>query len=208
MSFPGSPRILKGAVVGIVPPDPLPRVVIFQYNPGSIARHLRPSRGPAGGRFDPQRLTGAPREELNVEIRIDATDQLARGKQEALEFGIYPQLSALEIFAYPPSAEVIADALLMGAGFIEIAPPAAPLVLFIWGEKRILPVLIQGYEIREELYDTRLNPLQATVNMKMQVLSYSDLRASNPGYHLYLSNQIMKETMADLVTVNSLRKVI
>jgi hypothetical protein len=31
--FPGSPRLSKGAIVGIDPFDPLARVVEFQYNP-------------------------------------------------------------------------------------------------------------------------------------------------------------------------------
>jgi hypothetical protein len=32
-SFPGSPRLVKGAIVGVDPFNPLASVVVFQYNP-------------------------------------------------------------------------------------------------------------------------------------------------------------------------------
>jgi hypothetical protein len=35
-----SPRLLKGALVSLNPPDPTPRVVIFQYNPATLTRSL------------------------------------------------------------------------------------------------------------------------------------------------------------------------
>lgn len=32
-TFPGSPRLIKGALIGIDPFNPLASVVVFQYNP-------------------------------------------------------------------------------------------------------------------------------------------------------------------------------
>ena len=72
--------------------------------------------------------------------------------------GIYPQLSALEMLVYPKSALVIANTALLAAGTIEIVPPTAPLTLFIWGVKRILPVRITEFSITEEAYDTGAEP--------------------------------------------------
>ncbi len=202
MSFPGSPKVIKGALVGIAPPGPMPTVVLFQYNPETLTREVTPSRS-ASGHFDPQRISGAPRENITVDVRIDATDQLADADRTTELFGIYPQLSALEIFVYPPSAKVILDTSLMATGTIEISPPVAPLVLFIWGPKRALPVLIESYNIREEAYDTKLNPIRATVGLNLRVLSYNDLTLWNPGYYIYLANQVVKEGLADLATVNN-----
>ena len=34
-TFPGSPRVLKGALVSVDPLVPIPNVIIFQYNPDS-----------------------------------------------------------------------------------------------------------------------------------------------------------------------------
>jgi hypothetical protein len=38
-SFPGSPRLIKGAIVGIDPFNPLASVVVFQYNPDAEVAH-------------------------------------------------------------------------------------------------------------------------------------------------------------------------
>jgi len=35
-TFPGSPRLLKGAIVGLDPLNPLASVVVFQYNPYTL----------------------------------------------------------------------------------------------------------------------------------------------------------------------------
>ena len=37
-TFPGSPRLLKGALVGLDPLNPLASVVVFQYNPDMVPR--------------------------------------------------------------------------------------------------------------------------------------------------------------------------
>ncbi len=47
-SFPGSPKVLKGAIIGIDIFNPLASVVVFQYNPGQISRSLDPQYSEAG----------------------------------------------------------------------------------------------------------------------------------------------------------------
>ena len=37
-AFPGSPRLLKGAILGTDPLKPLASVVVFQYNPDAVTR--------------------------------------------------------------------------------------------------------------------------------------------------------------------------
>ena len=41
---------------------------------------------------------------------------------------------------YPKAALVIANEVLAALGVIEVIPPEAPLTLFVWGPKRVLPV--------------------------------------------------------------------
>ena len=53
--------------------------------------------------------------------------------------------------------------------------PAAPLVLFVWGVKRVLPVQISSMSIAEDFFDGALNPLRAKVHLEMRVLNYYDL---------------------------------
>jgi hypothetical protein len=80
---------------------------------------------------------------------------------------------------------VIAQTVLSALGTLEIAAPQAPLTLFVWGVKRVLPVQLSGFTIEEEAYDVNLNPIRASATLSLRVLSYSDLRMTNPAYYLF-----------------------
>lgn len=207
-NFPGSPRVLKGALIGLDPVNPRASIVIFQYNPDTLTRRIdaRSTGGMDGGeRSEAFRLTGPPKETITVNVEIDAADQLEQANPLAVTMGIYPTLSALEMLLYPKSAKVIADAILARLGIIEIAPPEAPLTLFVWGPQRVLPVRLTGFSITEEAYDTALNPIRAKVDLSLYVLSYADLKIDNPGYTLFLAHQIAKEAMATANAPNSIQ---
>lgn len=205
-TFPGSPKLLKGAVVSIDPLNPLASVVVFQYNPATLSRTLEAqTAGGEGG--EPLRFKGAPTETIKIEVEIDAADQLEKAEGTATEMGIFPQLSALEMLVYPKSALVIANTALLMAGTIEIIPPSAPLTLFIWGPRRVLPVRVTEFGITEDTHDPALNPLRAKVSLGLRVLSYSDLSVGNPARGLFLAHQIVKETMAVIGSVGNLDAV-
>ncbi|VVB52074.1 Uncharacterised protein [uncultured archaeon] len=207
-AFPGSPRLIKGAIVGIDIFNPLASVIVFQYNPDKLTRTLQAQASGAGGdRSEALRLKGAPMETIKLDVEIDATDQLETANSLATSMGIYPQLSALEMLIYPKSALVIANTALLAAGTIEIIPPVAPFTLFIWGPKRVLPVRLTDFSITEEAYDVNLNPIQAKVSLGLQVLSYNDLPLTHPGYYLFLAHQVIKETMATIGSVSNLAGV-
>lgn len=207
-TFPRSPRTIRGAIVGFDIFNPIASVIIFQYNPTTVTRSLQAQA--AGDNSSPAealRLHGAPVETIRMDVEIDATDQLEVSNNQALDMGIYPQLSALEMLVYPKSAVVIANTALTLAGVIEIIPTTAPFTLLIWGIKRILPVRVNDFSITEEAHDTNLNPIRAKVTLGMRVLSYSDLPVTHPGHHLFLAHQIVKETMATLGSVNDISAV-
>jgi hypothetical protein len=208
-AFPGSPRLLKGAIIGMDPVNPLASVIVFQYNPDTMTRRLdaRSMGGEGGDRSEAFRLTGPPRENITLNIELDATDQLEEGHPLARASGVSPALSALEMMIYPKSETVIANAALAQFGNIEIIPPEAPLALFIWGPTRVLPVRVTGFSITEEAYDTLLNPIRAKVDLSLYVLSYADLKLTHPGYNLFLVHQITKEVMATTNVFNSIQNI-
>lgn len=207
-NFPNSPRLLKGALVGIDLFNPVPSVIAFQYNPETLTRSLKArAMGGEGAKAETLRLTGAPEEDIKLEVEIDATDQLEKGEKNAVSMGIYPQLSALEMLIYPKSALVIANTALLAAGTIEVVPPVGPFTLFIWGAKRILPVRITEFSITEEAHDVNLNPIRARISLGLRVLSYNDVSLTNPGYHMFLAHQVIKETMSIIGSVNDLSNV-
>lgn len=209
-TFPGSPPVLSGAIVGVDIFNPLASVIVFQYNPEKMTRNLtaQTSGGEGGAKKEALRLTGAPVEEITIAIEIDATDQLEKEDDDAVNMGIYPQLSALEMLIYPKSALVIANTILLATGTIEIQPPVAPLTLFIWGPKRVLPVRLTSFSIEEQAYDVNLNPIRASVSLGLRVLSYNDLSLTHPGYALFLGHQVIKEVMATIGSVGNLSAIV
>jgi hypothetical protein len=200
-TFPGSPRLQKGAIVGIDPAIRLPTIVIFQYNPDTLTRTLQVNAaGNDADRGEALRIKGPPQETIRVEIEIDAIDQLEKAEFPAVGMGIYPVLSGLETLLYPKSFDVIANEVLLNAGMIEIVPPEAPMTLFAWGFKRVLPVRITELGITEEAFDPSLNPIRARITLGLRVLNYNDLGLTHPGGVMFMAHQIMKETMSNIGT--------
>ncbi|RMH81593.1 MAG: hypothetical protein D6681_17960 [Calditrichaeota bacterium] len=208
-TFPRSPRLLKGALVGIDPFNPIASVIVFQYNPATVTRNLEAQMVQEGGdRTEVLRLKGAPRETISLEVEIDATDQLEKGESKAVDMGIYPQLSALEMLIYPKSLLVGINTALLATGTMEVISPEAPFTLFIWGAKRVLPVQLNSFSITEEAHDVNLNPIRAKVSLQLRVLTYDDFPVTHPGYATFLAHQVVKETMAAIGSVNNLSAVV
>jgi Contractile injection system tube protein len=196
-SFPGSPKLLKGAIVGVSVVDPLSSVVIFQYNPDTLTRTIRVSAAShEGNKSEALRLKGPPDETVRLDVEIDAIDQLEQGDEAAEQLGVYPALSRLELLLYPSSTTVIANEILAAAGVIEVVAPEAPLTLLVWGPKRVLPVRMNGFTITEEAFDPNLNPIRAKVSLDLLVLNYHDLGLVSVGGALFMAHQIVKEAMA------------
>jgi len=199
-TFPNSPRLVKGGIV-LIDPDTsaVIRTITLQYNPDTLTRSLQIKALAEGGdRSEVMRLTGPPVETIKLEIEIDATDQLEFPDQNrnTTEFGIQPQLAALEIIVYPSSAQIQSNNSLASAGTLEIIPMETPLTLFIWSKNRVLPVRLTDFSITEEAFDPSLNPIRAKVSLGMRVLSVTDLPFTHKGSSLYLAYQQQKENLA------------
>jgi len=195
MTYPRGPRLLKGAIIAVGAVGARASAIIFQYNPESLRRSLQPQMlgGQGGGRVLTMRFTGAPIETIDVEVTINAIDQLEHGEVAS---GIHPQLLALEMLLYPASQQVVQNTQLLDQGTIEIGPYNAPLTLFIWGPNRVLPVTLLNCSITEEAFDVHLNPIQATISLNMRAISYSDIDSQNQAYNLFLAYQKHKESLA------------
>ena len=207
-SFPGSPRVMKGALIGIDIFNPLASVIVFQYNPDTLTRTLQAqTAGEGAAHSEITRLKGAPIETIKLDVEIDATDQLEHADSVATTLGIYPQLSALEMLIYPKSAVVIANTALLALGTLEIIPPMGPVTFLVWGLKRVLPVRLTDFSITEEAHDVGLNPIRARVSLGLRVLSYNDMSITNPAYYVFLTHQIVKEAMAVIGSVGNISAV-
>jgi hypothetical protein len=196
--FPGSPKILKGALIGMDMFNPLASVITFQYNPEKVTRSLQTQPAGKGAVAEVLEMAGPPRETITMKIEIEAADQLERGQGPAIQFGVYPQLSALEMLVYPKLAAVLKNDLFIDAGSIEIEGYEVPLTLLVWGPKRVVPVRLTSFQIEEQAFDTNLNPINATVDLSMEVLTYLDFPRNMAGRALFLAHQAVKESMAVL----------
>lgn len=200
-TFPGSPRLLKGGLILVDPDNGQPQQIInFQINPETLSRSLQVQRVEPGGgdRTEAMRLKGPAVETINLEVQIDATDQLEFPDQNpnAVQLGIYPQLAVLEMIVYPSSGRLQTNENLAQVGTLEIIPLIAPLTLFVWGERRILPVNLTEISITEEAYDPFLNPIRAKVSLGMQVLSIDDIPFNSYGGGLFMTYLGQKEQLA------------
>lgn len=204
-TFPGAPKVLKGAIIGVDLFNPLASVAIFQYNPEQISRSIAPSYSEAGGgRAEPLRLSGPPKETISANLSIDLIDQMEQGDNGPLGGGIAGYLAAIEMLVYPKSILVAANQILLTTGTMEVIPPVAPLTLFVYGWKRVVPVKMESISITETAHDPSLNPIRADVALSMKVLTYNDLSMTHPGYWAFMAHQVIKEVFATAASVDNI----
>ncbi len=213
--FSNKPKILRGAFVeyGLTIP---PLFVVFQFNPLQLQRNRSLTVSIPGETSETTRRESlyntesdllkiqkrqrvvVQRETINFEIRLDASDKLNDGDVITEQFGIEPQLSTLELMLHPKEESQLGAALgsLLGlsSGFSFTQKPNPPLVLFVWGRKRVLPVNFTSMNITETLYSADLNPLRATIQVGLTVIE-----GTNPAYKY---SKTMKEVMSALNLAN------
>lgn len=215
--FPGSPKMLKGALVAYASQfvGPLPTVIVFQYNPFQLSRSLQPhmQAGEAGSvgaaREDVQRVQAPPTETIHLSVELDAADQLEFPDRHPhiVALGLQPALAALESLLHPPSDRLLMQRLMAQAGAAQICLPDVPLVLFVWGPARVLPVRITSFSVTEEAFDQLLNPIQAKVELGLQVLTIADYPNETLGFSVYMTSLMQRETLARLNLASSAEQI-
>ena len=223
--FPGKPKILRGAFVEFglsLPPlfvvfqfNPLQlsrnRALTFTLpgtppatpSPAGVAppRTLREFHARRRNLLDVQKEQAVTVQEQTIgfDIRLDATDRLDDGDTITEQFGLAPQLSTLELMTYPKDESLLGTAVgtLLGkpGGFSFTRGQNPPLILFIFGRKRVLPVNINSMNITETEFSTDLNPIRATVAVNLTVIE-----GKSPPY---LYSKAMTEAMSALNLANA-----
>ena len=212
--FRNKPKYLKGALVefGLSLP---PLFVVFQYNPEQLTRNKNlsfsaPSNYENGlVRFhkDTDDLleiqkcqeVNVEEESVSFEIKLDATDDLNDDDAITKEFGIAPQIATLELMVTPKDESLIGAAVsaLLGGNnnaFSFTKGENPPMLLFIFGRKRVLPVNVNSMNITETHFSTVLNPIRATVSLNLTVIEGTNLA--------YGYSKVMKEVMSVLNLAN------
>jgi hypothetical protein len=195
--FGNQPKILRGAFVefGLSLP---PCIVVFQFNPDTITRTRTATvqspptpRTNSGQNMDMvrkiqesslfkdmrsgQTIVVNP-ETFAFDIRLDATDKLNEGDGLTENFGVTPQIATLERMMLPKNQSLLGGAIgaLLGGStqsfsFCDDAKNP-PIILFVWGRKKVMPVNITNMTIHEQEFSADLNVTRATITVALQVI--------------------------------------
>jgi hypothetical protein len=188
---------LKGGLIEFTQsfPSPVPKVIVFQYNPETMTHGWTPATtnpGTPGQSSNPLAITGQPQETFSFTLAMDSNDAIADGNAAsagiAQETGVYTRLAALEMLLFPtvPSTGTLIGSITATLGFIggrsptpkqQVPPALLPMVLFVWGPGRIVPVRVTALSITEKLYDaTLLNPTHVEAQITLRVLTQDELK--------------------------------
>jgi hypothetical protein len=210
------PKLLRGALVeyGLSLP---PLWFAFQFNPETLSRgrtaSYRAADADGGGcRGSSEAMLRScmaqvevSAETIGLTLHLDATDDLNDGDWLSRQFGVGPQLSILELMIYPKTDQLFGLPIgnLLGGKdqFGATQAKTIPILLFVWGRKRVLPVVMTSMQITEQEYFPDLNPKRADVAVQLQVLE-----GFNPPY-LYTHGWRMALGAMNLANIGDLGSV-
>lgn len=177
-----SPKIQKGAFVQLVQDvvGITSNVVGFQYNPATLTHSVEPwnpfsvdqtDRGAQAPTVQPF----TPKETFNLTVELDATDDLEDGDPLAVTNGVAHRLAAFQKLVQAtrgPIGDLAQSARALAGDVADRATrPTVPVVLFVWGPGRVLPVRITKYEVEESQHRPSLHPSRAKVSLSLEVLT-------------------------------------
>jgi hypothetical protein len=171
-------------------------VIVFQYNPESITRTLEVWSPAAGATTAGNDVSGTynasqtaqphdPPETFSLVLELDAADALEKPEQHPVAFisGVADRIAAMELLLYPQEGTLV-DSLLgtaasalstaVGGGVKPAQRGTVPVVLFVWGPGRIVPVRLTSFSVEEQAYSPQLYPIRAKVNLGLRILSPKD----------------------------------
>lgn len=197
MTVPALSRSAKGALVRVTG-SPGMRALCFQYNPETLRRTFEPQMlgGSNEARAQTVRYAAAATQTISVECHF-SVEHPAGMTALAGQVDVTPQLAALELMAYPSLGDVASAQSALDLGAIEVVPPAADPLLFVWGRQTSLPVQLTSVAVLEEVFDAELRPVRATVSLAMRVLTYSDVDPDAFAYGRFTTWQAGMEKLAD-----------
>jgi hypothetical protein len=187
-----SPKLLKGALVELSEPflGPVPNIIVFQYNPETMIREMKPwspgaGSGGAGSGEQGQcseESTAQPNdpcEKFTLTLELDATDALEEPESHpvAVISGVADRIAAIEMLLYPTSNGLVSKLFGSLGGLLDAVPRSeVPIVLFVWGPGRILPVRLTGFRVEEQAYSPTLYPIRASISVGLLVLTADSIR--------------------------------
>jgi hypothetical protein len=230
------PLLLKGALIEFSErfAGPVPNVIVFQYNPETMTRTLEVwTPGGAGATTTGNDAAGShnasqtaqpfdPPETFSVALELDAADALEQPELHPVAFlsGVADRIAAMELLLYPQEGSLIGNLVgsikssITGSGVKPAQRGTVPVVLFVWGPGRIVPVRITSFTVEEQAYSPTLYPIRAKVTLGMKIMTPRDFSSCK----LKLSEELaiaafkytrkQKEVLAASNTANSVESIL
>ncbi|MDT1061996.1 hypothetical protein RM190_09025 [Paracoccus sp. CPCC 101403] len=163
----------------------------FRFNPETLTRQLQleqaqggadkgatpgaqgAGQGGTSGEQGADASSGTLKESFSVLLRFDLAEREETRSSLPIEFGVMPEISALEELLYPVESE--SEAPSDGSEPVR-ARGRRPIVLFVWGERRVVPVKITGMSIAETFFNGKLYPVRAEIEVGLEVLGEAEAR--------------------------------
>jgi hypothetical protein len=201
-----TPPLVKAGIVLLDPASGrVTRIIPLQYNPESLTRSFQvQAPGEGADRSEALRLRGLSVETLKVEAAIDAADLVGTGEENLDELGIHPQLAVLEGLIQPLAEQLQSNNELAKLGTLEIVPMQSPLVLFVFGKNRVVPVQVTELSVTEEAFDPNLNPLRAKVSLGLRVITVDDVGFEHQAGSLFMTYLQQRQSFGALARGASL----
>jgi len=153
-------------------------------------------------------------ERFTVEATFSAADQRNDANPIGLLYGVGPQIAALQAMVYPlkmpgatPAVPVDTVGSLLGS---QGPAPTQPIprqqtarILFVWGNYRIIPVVIESLSITERIYDSNLNPIEVQVSIGLAAITPNACSGDTIGKGALAYTQTVQATLAAANLANS-----
>ncbi len=138
---------------------------------------------------------GDPPETFSLVLELDAADAMEEPDSHpiAVISGVADRIAAMEMLLYPQGDSLlggllgsvsgalsgsigggIGGALGGGGGAQPVPRGTVPVVLFVWGPGRIVPVRLTSFSVEEQAYSPLLYPIRAKVSIGLKILTPKD----------------------------------
>ncbi|TLU50934.1 MAG: hypothetical protein FDX12_08830 [Chlorobium sp.] len=140
-----------------------------------------------------------PPESFSLALELDAADALEKPDSHPVAFlsGVADRIAAMEMLLYPQGDSLLGGLLGSVTGSLSVGAsvggssiggglgsasggvqPASrgtvPVVLFVWGPGRIVPVRLTSFTVEEQAFSPLLYPIRAKVNIGLKILTPKD----------------------------------
>jgi hypothetical protein len=198
--FPGRPKTAKGAIIALRHSskgailDSDTTTFIFQYNPEMLTRTISSLNGEEISLDEVKnRDANSIVELITLNLELDAANQLEQPNQhrDVIEDGLHPALAALESIMYSQS---------------KTKTQTPPVVLFLWGSNRIIPVWLDSLKVTEEAFDPNLNPIRVKIELSMRLRNLSEFKRGTLGYAICASHLDHRRMFTRLYNENRINR--